>query len=354
LTAILLAVSIFSSGGGCEQDGVQSIPDEPVNLPVEESKTPEVEPAVTVIETSTAELSFAGDITLGDNYGANRFGSVFEQNGAAYFLSGVSKIFANDDLTISNLEGPLTDSNAYRPKDGGAVPGTPDYFWLKGLPSYVNILSNGSVEAVNLANNHSADYGETGLNDTKNALNSANIDYFGYEELLVREVNGIKIGFFGMAFNNNVDEITDKITRLRADGAEVVVATFHDGVHYVQYTPTESQRLAAYRAIDAGADLVVEHHPHVLQGTEEYKGKFIAYSLGNFCYGGHSNPQDKDTMILSVTITKTGDDISIEETVIPASISSFTDRNDYRPRILEGDEAARVLGRVQEMSDQLD
>ena len=116
--------------------------------------------------------------------------------------------------------------------------------------------------------------------------------------------------------------------------------------------PTEYQVNLAHSAIDNGADLVLGHHPHVLEGIEVYNGKNIVYSLGNFCFGGNSNPSDKDTMIFQQTFTVQNGEL-VEDNVtniIPCSISSDSSYNNYQPTPLEGDEADRVKGRIEEYS----
>jgi poly-gamma-glutamate synthesis protein (capsule biosynthesis protein) len=136
---------------------------------------------------------------------------------------------------------------------------------------------------------------------------------------------------------------------LWAAGAEVVVAYFHDGIESV-YSPSASQIAAAHASIDYGASAVIMSHPHVIQGVEEYNGGFIAYSLGNFCYGGHTNPSDKDSIIVQLEFTRTAEGIDCAPEIIPCSITSTPGTNDYRPTTLTGEEAQRVLDKITEMS----
>ena len=116
--------------------------------------------------------------------------------------------------------------------------------------------------------------------------------------------------------------------------------------------PDSNQMTLGRLAIDEGADLVCGHHPHVLQGIEEYKGKNIVYSLGNFCFGGNSYPSDMDTMIFQQTFTvdKNGVKADNVTNVIPCSISSEYDYNNYQPTPAQGDEADRILAKIQERS----
>jgi poly-gamma-glutamate synthesis protein (capsule biosynthesis protein) len=290
-----------------------------------------------------ALISFAGDCTLSNIQGMSDFSNVYNSQGAAYFLGGVAELFAHDDLTVVNLEGPLTDETS--PVDKGEPP----VFWFRSPPEYVEILKSGGVEACNLANNHTLDYGSAGLAQTKEVLDSAGIGHFGFDDTLLREVNGIRIGFFGFAFDSNAYNIRAIMDSLWADGAEVIVAYFHDGIER-EYAPSSSQIAAAHTAIDYGASAVIMSHPHVIQGVEYYNDGFIAYSLGNFCYGGHTNPADKDSMVVQLEFTRTAESITCEPQIIPCSLTSTPETNDYRPRILDGEEATRVLDKITELS----
>jgi poly-gamma-glutamate synthesis protein (capsule biosynthesis protein) len=285
-------------------------------------------------------LSFVGDCTLGQHeksQGKLCFAEVYERQGSAYFLAGVQEVLAQDDLTIANLEVVLTEAQEpiaknYRQRQ----------FWMRGKPEYAQILSLGSVEIANLANNHTGDYGVDGYEDTKQALEEVGVDFFGNETVLVQQVRGMKIGFFGLRVGRT-DQRTmqNRIAKLRQEGAEVIIANFHGGVE-LAYEPDATQIRVARQALDLGADAVVAHHPHVLQGMTRYNGKLIAYSLGNFCYGGHQNPSDQDTVILQLELFRTEGKVVIKEKIIPAAISSHAGYNDYRPRILKGEEAERV------------
>lgn len=293
-------------------------------------------------------ISLAGDCTLGqdENQSGNTFPVKYnEVNDPSYFFSGVQDAFANDDLTIVNFEGTLTESNNRVAKT----------YAFKGDPSYVNILTQGSIEAVNLANNHSQDYGVESYTDTKKYLDEANITHFGYDETAVIEVKGTKIGLIGiMDLFTGIEcksQLLENIEKVKAEGAVLIIVSFHWGTEKEAY-PDEIQKELAHTAIDNGADLVVGHHPHVLQGIETYNGKKIVYSLGNFCFGGNKNPSDKDTMIFQQTFTVKGDQVLEDENinVIPCSLSSVSSYNDYHPIILEGTEAQRVLDKINERS----
>ena len=295
-------------------------------------------------------LSVVGDCTLGTDetfdYDTS-LNAYYENYGADYFLQNVKDIFSTDDLTIANFEGTLTDSDEREDKT----------FAFKAPASYVSILTGGSVEAVNTANNHSHDYGEQSFNDTLAALDDAGIVHFGYDETAVMDVKGIKVGLVGIYelydHLEREQQLKDNIAKVKTDGAQLIVVIFHWG-NETETVPDSNQTTLGRIAIDEGADLVCGHHPHVLQGIETYKGRNIVYSLGNFCFGGNSSPSDMDTMIYQQTFTIDADGVKKDNVtnIIPCSISSaaYDGYNNYQPTPAEGDEATRILGKINERS----
>lgn len=295
------------------------------------------------------KISAAGDCILGfdERFStANRFDSVFKEKNKdyGYFFKNVKPIFETDDLTIINLENPLTTATKKLDKE----------FAFKGPPEYTRILTEGSVEVVNLANNHTYDYLEQGMKDTTTNLKKANISYFGEGHKSIIEVKGIKVGNLGYKGWNNSKWVKDNIKK-DIDGmkkaADLVIVTFHWGEERANY-PNSIQKDLGHFAIDNGADLVLGHHPHVMQGIEQYKDKYIVYSLGNFSFGGNRNPSDKDTFIFqqSFTFDNTKQLVSNRTNVIPCTISSVSYRNDYCPTPQTGQAAQRIMNRLKKYS----
>lgn len=293
-------------------------------------------------------LSVVGDCTLGtDEYFDydTSLNAYYENYGADYFMANVKSIFSKDDLTIANFEGTLTESTEREDKQ----------FAFKAPASYANILTAGSVEAVNTANNHSHDYGEESFNDTLKALDTANILHFGYDETAVTEVKDVKVGLVGIyELNDHLgreEQLKQNIAKVKQDGAQLIVVIFHWG-NEKEEVPDENQKTLGHLAIDEGADLVCGHHPHVLQGIEEYKGKNIVYSLGNFCFGGNAYPSDMDTIIFQQTFTIDQNGVKDDNVtnIIPCSISSDSDYNNYQPTPAEGEEATRIMQKIQKRS----
>ena len=296
-------------------------------------------------------VSLMGDCTLGtdENFAYDTsLNAYFLYQGADYFFENVRSILEADDLSIINMEGHLTESTA---RNG-------ELFAFKGDPEFVNILSGSSVEAANLANNHSHDYGEQSFTDTKKILEDAGISTFGYDDTAIVTVKGINVGLVGIYELHDhlerMQQLKDNIAKVKADGADLIIAIFHWG-NERETVPDYNQMTLAHAAIDNGADMVIGHHPHVLQGIEEYRGKYIAYSLGNFCFGGNSAPSDMDTMIFQQTFTIRNGEVLADQNInlIPCSISSEAGFNNYQPTPSEGSEAERIRQKIEERSEQI-
>ena len=352
----MLAGLLFLGGCGLETvpeaPSIQSLAPETIEFPVfqEELESEETfsEPEPEVV---TITISAVGDVTMGNYVGQIYTNSFREMYGLvdskSYFFENVHDIFAQDDMTIVNLEGVLTYSDAMAP---GRT------YNIKGDPEYAAILTSGSVEAVSMANNHRLDFGEAATDDTVAAVKAEGIVYAYDKNLGIYETKGIRIGFVSvnaLSQSREMEKMMEEgIASLQEQGADLILACCHWGTERENY-PTDYQRKFGKQCIDWGADLVIGHHPHVLQGVEEYQGKYIIYSLANFCFGANRNPSDKDTMIAQQTFTFI-DGEKQEDTVfgvIPCSVSSVKNRNDYKPTPAEGEEAERILGRINKYSE---
>lgn len=300
-------------------------------------------------DITTITISAAGDVTMGRDAVTtyyNSFDHIVEvqKKDYSYFMKNVKPIFENDDLTIVNLEGPLTTAAYMAEKQ----------YRFKGNPAYTEVLKQGSIEVVNLANNHMFDYLDQGYFDTVSNLSEANIGYSGFEHKYLTEIKGIKIGIFGFAgwdaSKQKKSDIKKAVEDLKSRGANLIIASFHWGEERT-YTPNPTQKELGRYCIDIGVDLVLGHHPHVVQGIETYKGKSIVYSLGNFCFGGNKNPSDKDAYIYQHSFSFKDNVLQMETgQVIPISISSSKVSNNYQPTILQGIEATRVMNKIRKYS----
>ena len=316
---------------------------EPTVPPTQEPTEPPTE-APTEPKEKRYTLTFAGDCTLGSisknwanpNHFIMTIGEDYD-----YPFANVRSYFENDDFTIINLEGPLYDEKS------GAQSKT---FAFRGPTAYTQIMTGSSVEAVTLANNHSEDYGKAGYESTAKALTDAGITYVEKNKTAMYTTeSGLKIGLYAGAFDFSTSGIKDGIAKLRKDGAEIVICAFHWGEEGV-YRADANQQKIAKAAIDAGADVVYGHHPHVLQKIEEYNGGYIFYSMGNFSFGGAALPGDYDTALLQLEVIRdeTGKVSLGELTIIPCSISSTTAQNNFQPTPLDksDDRYDRVLSKL--------
>ena len=304
----------------------------------EPTESPEPEPEYFTI-------SMIGDCTLASSQHHKGIAESFENTIAGDYswpFSGTVQYFENDDLTMANLECILSDSDLY----GSST------FFFRAPAEYTEILKKGSVELVTVANNHTFDCGQQGLDDTVSALDAAGITSVGENECIIYETeSGLKIGIYCAysGFMPSVQQTVTGIEKLRGQGAELIIAAYHWG-NEGYYNVSASQEEVGRAAIDAGADIVYGSHPHVLERVEEYNGGYIYYSLGNWSFGGNTMPRDRDTVIARVTVMRDVDgSISISGTeLIPCSLSSTPGINDYRPVPYEPDSEgyARTLSKL--------
>ena len=292
-----------------------------------------------LVSTLSADptITFVGDIVLGQDY---RFhGKTFDwqwsqlngyskEKARYYFSDDVRRILKNDYLTIANFEGTTFYDDI--------KPNLDKRFVFYGKPEYIDILTENGIDVVNLANNHAPyDYGNDGFKKTKETLSKKGLEVYAYNDIYGynrREhgysdaagfcVCGLEAFHSFSVIKANIDK---NIKKLR-DVCKYVIYTFHWGTER-QYQHNAFQEKVAHYAIDNGADLVVGHHPHVVQDIEDYKGKKIVYSLGNFIFGGNRNPSDKEAIMFQVKFFNKD---FAEYKVIPIKISSLDYRNDYR------------------------
>ncbi len=315
-----------------------------------------------------ARLIVGGDVTLGYH-----FEEYFDEQVAKgksrdamfdYGFREVKRVTDAPELFVVNLECPFTARGEKIPKN----------FNFRGRPELVGALLSGGVDAVSLANNHAMDYGEVGLLDTLQTLDQAKIPHFGAGRnladarrplLLTR--NGVRFAFLGYFFlgDRNIEppEVIATDTRpgvaghgsdvnameamLREDiaaarhQADVVIPFFHWGREGM-LTPEPYQVQLARAAIEAGAGAVLGSHPHVLQGMELHKGAPIAYSLGNFVFGGNWNPRDKDSVLVELRFSPAG---FLSAALHPLRTDRYPELP-MQPLLVEGEAAAAVLQKL--------
>ena len=294
-------------------------------------------------------ISATGDVTIGGDT-RKRSKSIFdkqleqEPSGLSFPLENARSIFEADDMTLVNFEGTLTTTKS----------ATKNSFSFAAPPEYVQVLTSGSVEAVSLENNHIMDHGKKGYEETCSVLAGAGIAYSGHLGSSVYTTEtGVSIGMLSyQTFNGNYANIyasiEGDIQALRDAGCHLVIVSYHWGEEK-DYVPNERQVPLGRATIDAGADLVIGHHSHRINPIEEYKGKYICYSLGNFSFAGNIRPDDMDTYIFQQRFRIYPDTGVVEDEgfrIIPCSISSQEDVNDFKPTPMDAERAAGVVERL--------
>ncbi len=300
----------------------------PTEAPTEAPTEPPTE-APTEPPAVSYTFSFAGDCTLGSNRDKWSSGTSFIQTIGEdydYPFANVREIFENDDLTMVNLEVVLAD-------EGNS---TGKLFTFRGPTAYSQILTGSSVEAVTIANNHARDYGTAGYDSTKQVLDTAGVSYVeAYSSQIITLEDGLVVGLYaidGSTAGIKKETAVEGVKKLKEEGAELIIVAAHWG-NEGKYRPNAKQQEVGKALIDAGANIIYGHHPHVLQKIEEYNGGIIYYSLGNFSFGGNTNPKDKDSVIVQQEVIRAKDGtVTLGElTLIPCSISSVDNRNNYQP-----------------------
>ena len=299
----------------------------PASPPPAETPTPAETPAppTPTPEPTVYTMHFVGDCTLASDVyhqgGPEGYDTVIAGD-FAYPFARTLQYFEGDDFTLANLECALTESKNATAKT----------FVYKAGAEYARIMTEGSVEFVSLANNHVLDYGQAGYDDTKAAVEAVGLAYAGRDEwALYQTEKGLLIGVYAVSFGS-VEQIKKGVAAVREAGAQFVIAALHFGTEGSYHVNAE-QIADAHAAIDAGADFVYGSHAHTLQPWEEYKGKYIYYSMGNWTFGGNTNPRDKDTFILRLTVQQDFDGtVTVTEREhIPCACSGETNRNNYQP-----------------------
>ena len=291
----------------------------------------------------------------GDVMMDRRVSELIESEGGKAPLEDVASILKRGDFTILNLETPLSTRGEAGAKD----------VTFRGNPDGIAALVAAGVDAVTLANNHALDYGDVALADTIDLLGENKIAHTGaganakkaWAPAIVT-TRGKRVAYLGWSYiepggfvagddspgiagaKGDPNEIAAAIKAAKTQ-ADFVIVSFHWGVEYTDY-PIDGQKELAHTAVDAGADLVASHHPHVIQGIEMYKDRLIAYSLGDFVFD-HYSRKTGEAFILEATIGRTK---TISARAIPVYLSEMG-----KPQVVTGEDADAILDRLKEISD---
>ncbi|MFY9272409.1 MAG: CapA family protein [Thermacetogeniaceae bacterium] len=301
-----------------------------------------------------------GDVMLGRGVA-----TAMSQNGMFYPFEQMAPYLKSADLTFGNLESPLS-------RQGTPIPGKG--IWLRGDPKAAAALKEAGFDVLSLANNHILDFESPALLDTMEYLREQGIDPVGagkdLEEAVqpvIKEVNGYKIAFIAATEMADIfwdysyprtfearedrpgvqkldpDQLVEAVAALKGN-VDLIAVSLHWGTEYSDY-PLDVQRDIAHRLVDAGAKLVLGHHPHCLQGMEVYKDSLIAYSLGNFVFDKQRRPKCQETVLMKIIIK----DIKIEKAeVIPVMII------DAQPRPAEKADGERILQKLKKLCSELE
>ena len=307
------------------------------------------------MQPSEITLSFAGDCTFGTVNGdgsAPRFPAVYRRaHELDYPFALMQPWLRTDDLSVVNFECTLTE----------ATPTADKQWHFQGPARYAAIFPAGSVEAVGLSNNHSHDYLQAGFDDTAANFQRAHVPTFYQNTPYITTIHGIPVVLIGdctvVGENTTLigaapECVLRQIKAYKKPGTLVIVV-MHWGSE-LDTVPKPWQQAMGRRFIDAGADAVVGHHPHVVQGIERYRGRYIAYSLGNFAFGGNSLAARPETFLWRLRFgTAGGKIISKGASLVPCLTTSTQAtnaagvlKNNYQPMPVFGKEAAYVVSLV--------
>ena len=276
-----------------------------VHLPTNQDRETPITPAP---ETSGVTISFVGDIML-----ARSVERAIVENGTAWPFAKLGDLFADSDLVIGNLEGTVRATRNLEVVNQMVFDTTPDN---------VAMLADTGFTHLSLANNHTDDYGAQVTLDTRQTVIEEGMTPFGdplaSENFVVREnIGGISLSIIGFhAFGQTADEITQAIKAEAAQGRFVIVYP-HWGVEYATTAPSVETN-AAKQFVEAGADLIIGAHPHVIQNIEVIDGVPVIYSLGNFLFDQDFSPETQQGLTAQVTIT--ADMISLD--FVPVTIKN--------------------------------
>ncbi|MGN1370148.1 MAG: CapA family protein, partial [Aristaeellaceae bacterium] len=270
--------------------------------------------SILITITATGDFTVGGDSRKSTNIWDTE---LKKHNGDYQFaMKNMRDILLADDLTIVNFEGTLTEStyipSAKKNND----------FLFSAPPEYVSMLTENGIEAVSLENNHVYDHGQDAYIETQTHLSNAGVVWSGDGQLGVIEVKGIQIAMLSYLCIDRYDQLWDKVPadiRAAKELYPIVIVSFHWG-NELMYYPTNNQIKMGRLAVDSGADLILGHHSHRIQPIELYKGVYICYSLGNFCFAGNSKPSDMTSYLFQTRFRvregENGQDITNEGFII--------------------------------------
>ncbi len=256
------------------------------------------------------KILFVGDIML-DRY----IRHISEKKGVDFVFAGTQKILSENDLVVGNLEGPITNNPSV---SVGSEIGAHDNYIFTFDQNVAADLWKNNIKLVNIGNNHILNFGADGLAQTKENLSSSKIDYFGdpadEKRIAIWNKNGLKLAFvnYNQFEKDGAAKALDEIQSAKKMNVDKIILYTHWGTEFV-VDPDAKIKELAHGFIDSGADLIIGSHPHVIQSKEEYKGKMIYYSLGNFIFDQYFSPQTQQGLTVQIELNSKDKKIIIKE-----------------------------------------
>lgn len=308
----------------------------PLSLP----KTQNINLESEVIANPKISLWIAGDIMLDRN--VHKKTQTVGQGDYNFPFAQIGTSTIQYDFRIANLEGPITNNKSIV---------SPNNLSFTFSPKYLEALKN-NFEIVNLGNNHTHNFGKDGLQQTRDYLDQTGIRYFGdpYNTSsslsLVIEKNNIKIGLVGFSqlIGYGFEDYIAEIKNLRSQ-VDYIIAMPHWGIEYNNTNPGQVQKNQAHQIIDAGADIIIAGHPHVIQPIEKYNDKLILYSLGNFIFDQYFSPETMRGLTVGLILEKKDDKIISTLELLPIKLNT-----DYQPYFVSGEDKQKILDFVADNS----
>jgi len=273
------------------------------------------------VNSKKIDILFLGDLMF-DRY----IRQVAQRKGNDFIFQGISGMLSGHDLVVANLEGPITGNPSI---SLASKIGERNNYYFTFDKSVADSLEKYNIKLVNLGNNHILNFGENGLDQTEQFLDAAKVNYFGDyrgsgKRIFIKEINGFSIGFvnYDQFTANSIDNALNDISEAKRK-SDFVVVYAHWGTEYAT-SPEDKIKNLAHDFVDSGADLVIGSHPHVVQPSEDYRGKRIYYSLGNFIFDQYEEKNTKEGLGVEVEINPSDSAVNFREISVQMSGSGQT------------------------------
>ncbi|MEA3322967.1 MAG: CapA family protein [Patescibacteria group bacterium] len=322
LTGIFLAFFAFQS---VQPEKVLSVSS---NSSQQHTQKEAIIPEIVVDEDNNFKDQWPVKILFGGDMMFDRYiRRIAQQKGYEYSMADLKELFDASDCVIANLEGPVTENESV---SMGSEIGSPDNFKFTFDPAIVNILKDYNMCLTNIGNNHIGNFGLEGIAVTKKFLEDGGMHYIGDTGLsdekryFVEEINGVKLGFvnYNEFTTGSLEHVLEDIKNIKQE-SDFVIAYTHWGTEYNTLSSERDQGIA-HKLVDAGVDLIIGSHPHVVQESEVYKGKTIYYSLGNLVFDQYFSEETKRGSLVQATFDVSRDTITFEEHEVKLTPSGNT------------------------------